>query len=260
MHPKVSIIIPCYNSEPTLNETLQSIFDQNYDDWEAIMVNDGSPDDLEAVASEWVARDERFKYFKKENGGLASARNYGIKQALGNYILPLDSDNKIKPLYLNKAVSFFEKHAEIDVIYGDAEYFGEKQGVWKVGNYIFEKLLISNYIDACALYKKSIWTKAEGYDEQMPYQGNEDWDFWLRSSVNGAKFFYLEEPCFDYRVSSSSMIHTFNEDMFKSNRDYVRKKYVNEYFKYFKCYKYQLDYYEKHPIRALWKYFKLLFK
>ena len=67
MQPKVSIIIPCYNSESTLNETLQSVFDQKYEAWEAIMVNDGSPDNLETIALNWVEKDDRFKYYKKTN-------------------------------------------------------------------------------------------------------------------------------------------------------------------------------------------------
>ena len=66
----ISIIIPSYNTEQTLEETCISVINQEYQNWEAIIVNDGSPDNLEEIALEWVKRDSRFKYFKKENGGL----------------------------------------------------------------------------------------------------------------------------------------------------------------------------------------------
>lgn len=258
--PKVSIIIPCYNSEATLEETLNSVFSQDYSNWEAILVNDGSPDNLESIALKWVEKDARFKYYKKENGGLASARNYGVRKAKGLFILPLDSDNTINTSYLNKTLNVFQKNINIDIVYTDAEYFGEKQGLWKVGRFEPEKLLMRNYIDACAIYKKSVWECVEGYDENMPYQGNEDWVFWLSCSIKGKSFYYLEEPYFYYRVSSSSMIHSFDKSMFQRNRDYVTTKFANEYFIQFKKYKYHYDFYEEHPFRALYRYFKMLFK
>lgn len=84
MSTKLSIIIPCYNSESTLETTLKSVLNQEFQEWEAIMVNDGSPDNLEAIALKYVQKDTRFIYFKKENGGLGSARNYGIKKLKEN--------------------------------------------------------------------------------------------------------------------------------------------------------------------------------
>ena len=82
----VSIIVPCYNQAQYLPETLQSVLDQTYTNWECIIVNDGSPDATEAVAQEWCEKDHRFIYLKKENGGLSSARNAGLKIAKGDYI------------------------------------------------------------------------------------------------------------------------------------------------------------------------------
>src|SRR5690554_1163693 len=169
MDPKVSIIIPCYNSEATLEETLNSVKAQEFEDWEAIIVNDGSPDNLEVIALDWVAKDSRFKYFKKENEGLGRTRNYGIEKARGLYILPLDSDNKVASAFIGKAVEILDSEAEIGVVHGDAMYFGEKKGRWKVAPFDFERMLLSNYIDACAVYRKSLWEQVGGYDVQMPY-------------------------------------------------------------------------------------------
>ena len=93
--PVISVIVPCYNQVQYLDECLQSVLDQTYQDWECIIVNDGSPDNTEQVAKKWVERDSRFKYFYKENGGLSSARNFGIKKSEGDWIQFLDCDDYI---------------------------------------------------------------------------------------------------------------------------------------------------------------------
>ncbi len=93
--PLISVIVPCYNQAQYLDECLQSVLDQTYQDWECIIVNDGSPDNTEEVAKKWLAKDSRFKYFYKENGGLSSARNAGIKDSIGQFIFFLDFDYKI---------------------------------------------------------------------------------------------------------------------------------------------------------------------
>ena len=85
--PKVSIIVPCYNQAHYLDESLQSLLDQTYTNWECILVNDGSPDATEEIAKQWEARDSRFVYLYKENGGVSSARNLGIATAKADFIL-----------------------------------------------------------------------------------------------------------------------------------------------------------------------------
>ncbi|GAL67633.1 glycosyltransferase [Jejuia pallidilutea] len=91
---------------------------QDFQDWEAIIVNDGSPDNVETIALTWLEKDERFKYYKKQNGGLGSARNYGISKAKGEFILPLDSDNQVKEDYALKAISVFTEKRNVGVVYG----------------------------------------------------------------------------------------------------------------------------------------------
>lgn len=229
MIAKVSIVIPCYNSENTLEETLQSVFDQEYKHWEAIMVNDGSLDNLEAIALKWIKKDSRFKYFKKTNGGLATARNFGIEKAKGEYILPLDSDNKIRPEFLITAINIFETKLTIGVVYGDAFYFGDKDGLWEVGSFNHLKMLDENFIDACAVIKKSLFESTGGYDENLPHQGHEDWDFWLRVMKTTYNFYYLNEVTFDYRVSNGSMIKSFDVKMLKDNTGYIKQKHFDLY-------------------------------
>ena len=95
--PAISVIIPIYNVEKYLRRCLDSVLNQTFSDWQAICVNDGSPDNSAAILSEYAAKDSRFKIVNKENGGLSDARNAGMQHATGDYILYLDSDDFIHP-------------------------------------------------------------------------------------------------------------------------------------------------------------------
>ncbi|RMB57434.1 glycosyltransferase [Dokdonia sinensis] len=229
MNPELSIIIPCYNSEKTLEKTLASVLNQNFQNWEAIIVNDGSTDNTEATANAWVAKDKRFKYFSKPNEGLGKTRNFGISKAVGNYILPLDSDNLVIKEFGQEAIDLLNSNSKIGVVHGNAEYFGEKSGVWGISEFNLDRMLISNFIDACAIYRKELWEKVGGYDERMPYQGHEDWEFWIALGVRNIKFHHLHQITFKYFVSSNSMIRTFTDEMLVANRDYIVKKYSKVY-------------------------------
>lgn len=222
----LSIIIPCYNSEDTLEDTLRSVSNQNFGHWEAIIVNDESPDNLENIALPWTENDSRFKYFKKKNGGLGSARNFGILKSKGKYILPLDSDNLVKPEFAVNALNVFESRPDIGVVYGNAQFLGDEEGIWTVGPFEKYKLLIDNYIDACAIIKKEIFDNLGLYDENLPYQGHEDWEFWLRVIKSKYEFFYLDQLTFDYRVSNDSMIKSLSESKKKENVRFIQKNIV----------------------------------
>jgi len=230
----ISIIIPCYNSQDTLEDTLDSIANQDFGNWEALIINDGSSDDLEPIATKWVSKDNRFKYFKKENGGLGSARNYGIAKAKGRYILPLDSDNKLAKDFLSKGFKILETNETVGVVYGNAILFGEQNGNWRVGEFDRYKMLYHNYIDACAIIRKKVFDQVGLYDESLPHQGHEDWEFWLRVMKSDFKFYYLDEITFYYRVSSTSMIKSFKNEMLQENIRYIQCKHYELYIDKYK--------------------------
>ena len=95
----ISIIVPIYNVEKYLRQCLESISEQTYKNFECLLINDGSPDNSAEICREYVEKDARFRYFEKENGGLASARNLGIKYSKGKYISFIDSDDWVEPDY-----------------------------------------------------------------------------------------------------------------------------------------------------------------
>ena len=106
--PIISIVIPCYNQSLYMRETLNCVMEQTLSEWECIIVNDGSTDDTLIIAKEYTKKDKRFYVVDKPNGGLADARNAGIKASHGRYILPLDADDLIDPTYTEKGVKYLE--------------------------------------------------------------------------------------------------------------------------------------------------------
>lgn len=95
MNPLISIIVPIYNAESTLNRCIDSIINQSFDDWELLLIDDGSKDQSGKICDEYATKDSRIKVFHKENGGVSSARNLGLDNALGKWITFIDSDDKI---------------------------------------------------------------------------------------------------------------------------------------------------------------------
>ena len=197
-NPIISVIVPCYNSEEYLAETLNSVLAQTCIDWECIIVNDGSTDDSLRIAQEYVEKDKRFKVIDKKNEGPAIARNVGITNASGKYILPLDSDDKIAPTYLEKACSYLEKHPETKLVYCRGAYFGEMSGEWIQPQYKYEEMLWRNCIFCSAIYRRTDFDKTIGYNPNMVY-GEEDWDFWLSFLSPNDIVYKIPEILFYYR-------------------------------------------------------------
>ena len=205
MSPKVSVVITCYNLGAYVQEALDSIAAYTGPtQLEVIVVDDGSTDAATRAVIAGLDR-SRCTVLDQANMGLAKARNNGIALATGTYIISLDADNRIYPAFIERSIAILEQEPEVGVVYGDAVYFEGRTGPWKVGAFDFTRLVQSNYIDACACYRRSVWDRVGGYDEHMPHMGWEDWDFWLRCSVSGVQFRYVEEAFFDYRVRAGSM-------------------------------------------------------
>lgn len=225
MNPLISVIVPCYNQAQYLDECLQSVLDQTYQNWECIIVNDGSPDHTEEVANKWLEKDPRFRYIDKENGGLSSARNAGIAIAEGEWILPLDADDRIGNLYLELASLEFNK--DYSIIYSEAEFFEGKKGRWNLCEFSVNEMAKQNCIFCSAFFRKSSWEKVRGYDINLIY-GLEDWEFWIsiirKVSTNVYK---IPEICFYYRVKNVSMIKNLNTDKRKFALDYISIKHVD---------------------------------
>jgi glycosyltransferase involved in cell wall biosynthesis len=233
---KVSIVIPCYNHGVMLREALASVEQvRNANLLEVIIVDDGSSEvEVRTILNE--AEEAGYSVVSQPNRGVAAARNTGIQLAKGEFILPLDSDNRLREVYLSQGVSILKENPGVGVVYADAKYFGERDGRWYVADFNLSSLIRMNFIDACALYRRELWEELGGYDEKMPLMGVEDWDLWLRIAARGATFVHLSQIGFDYRVRNDSvMVRTigFNyraaEDPFAAMKTSSRLAELTDY-------------------------------
>ncbi|MGB5417239.1 glycosyltransferase family 2 protein [Algibacter sp.] len=218
-NPLVSVIIPCYNQAQFLDEALHSVYKQNYANWECIIVNDGSVDDTKAIAEAWANKDKRFIYIYKQNGGLSSARNVGIRESKGDYIQFLDSDDylsetkfelQIKDLKDNDVsicdyFSFLDSTKEkapskyLTPVFSKINY--KKEIIW---DWEYRK----SFPPHAALFKKALITQKNlKFDENLA--NHEDWVFWV-------KLFYYAESVINnpntlafYRIRKGSMSTDF---------------------------------------------------
>ncbi|TVM00934.1 MAG: hypothetical protein CV087_11655 [Candidatus Brocadia sp. WS118] len=204
--PRVSVIIPCYNQANFLPEAVESVVNQNYKNWECIIVNDGSADNTSQVAESLIQKypDNQIRFIQQVNQGLSSARNAGIKAARGEYILPLDADDIIHPEMLQKTVSLLEFHPEIAIAYTDVKHFGGAERIVCAQEYDFKQLCLQNHLSYCSLYRRKTWEAAGGYNSNMTW-GYEDWDFWISCGEKGHYGKRIPEPLFLYRVKERSM-------------------------------------------------------
>ncbi|WP_163339176.1 glycosyltransferase family A protein [Desulfopila sp. IMCC35008] len=223
--PKVSVIIPCYNQGSFLTECVHSVVRQTYDDFEIIIVNDGSSDAETVRVLSVFQADGRITIVHTDNQGLASARNNGIRIAQGEYILPLDADDRIKPEYLRLAVDNLDKDPDLGIVYCRAQLFGAVDTEWLLPEYSIEQMLLDNIIFCAAMYRRRDWERVGGYDTGMVY-GWEDYDLWLSLIEVGRGVLKIPEILFDYRVAPDSMVRSKERwqkvEMFK--RIYNRHK------------------------------------
>lgn len=225
MRKRLSVIIPCFNHGAFLPEAIASVEKASREDIETIVVDDGSTDELTRRTVKTL-RGGNIRVIEQENKGLATARNVAVRAAEGEYILPLDADNRIYPRYIDLGIDILDTDPSVGVVYGDANYIGIKSGLWHVGAFDFERLLRRNYIDACAVYRREVWVQNNGYDPSMPMQGHEDWDFWLGAVKRGWRFHYVPEILFDYRVAKESMItRAYGRD--RENVEYILRKHAD---------------------------------
>lgn len=219
--PLVSIIVPCYKQAEYIAETLDSVLAQTYCNWECVIVNDGSPDNTEDIVAKYIAVDDRFKYFWKENEGVAKARNYGVMNSMGEYVLPLDADDLIEPTYVEKAVDWFLRFPKTKLVYCCADRFGTENGYWNLEPYEYEKFIWRNCIFCTAMYRRTDFNQTGGDNANMIY-GDEDWDFLLSLLKKNDEVHRIEELLFHYRIKNESRTT-------ESARPHVEESFIQIY-------------------------------
>ncbi|MCA9175041.1 MAG: glycosyltransferase [Planctomycetales bacterium] len=207
--PAVSVVIPLYNAERFIAETLRSVVDQTFEDWEAIVVDDGSTDDSARVAR--GVGDRRIRVVQQANAGVSSARNRGIEESVGEWIAFIDADDLWSTEKLESQLKLLGRSAA-DAAFGPVELFGapHQQKQYPRESYVLagadgiRRMLSRNHIaQSSVVARRKSLRRSEGYRPEIAVA--EDYDLWLRMLLSGDRFVYDPAALTRYRVVSAGL-------------------------------------------------------
>lgn len=232
-NPLVSVVIPCYNDKDYIQEAVQSVLDQTFQDFEIIVVDDGSNQATKRKIS--YIKNKKLQIITQKNQGLSTARNNGIKASSAEYILILDGDDTVDTSFLEKAVAILEENQAIGAVSSYCNLFIKNHQVINkhlpkgggIDNFLFDNNSVS-----FALIRKKRWEEIGGYDEQMK-SGFEDWEFWISMTKRGWEIFVIPEYLFNYRQKDKSMSKGSKMNFREANLNYIYKKHQDVYQQHF---------------------------
>lgn len=208
--PLISVIIPTYNGGQFIARTLQSVLDQTFQDFEILVVDDGSVDNTAEVVQQFT---RRIRYFRKPNGGPASARNFGLRRAKGNYIALLDHDDLWLPKRLETQLPLFDKDPKIGVVFSDCYIKATNDSVVPETSFqeakpfageVFEKLFLRNFVPSLTtLVRRECFDCVGFFDESGRMTMTDDYHMWLRIAVHYRYAFHPKPLAVYYRHSSN---------------------------------------------------------
>lgn len=221
MQKLISVIIPCYKQAHFLGECIESVLAQSVKADEIIVVNDGSPDNTSEVAKKYGVI-----FIEKENGGLSSARNAGIKQATSNYIMPLDADDMLRPDAIKEHLAIADENviAQCGML-----YFGNQVATYRPMGATLDSMLKSNSVYCNSVFTKKMWEKTK-YDESTVMRlGLEDWLFWIELMANGAQVKTSDYIALLYRRHGNAMTQATTHPRWNEIIEYMSKKIKDKY-------------------------------
>ena len=241
----VSVVVPCYRQAHYLPECVASLQAQSHTDWEAIIVNDGSPDNTSAIAAGLAAADKRVRYVEQPNGGLSAARNAGMAVARGDAFQFLDADDLLQPEKLRHQIAVLNTKPEVGVVYGGGRYFldgvpdrlsfnlapGGPEEDWIAARWSAwlscpPGFVRHNLFPVCApLVRRTVADKVGLFDHTLP--ALEDWDYWWRCEQADTQFAYVPDEGTHalIRVHGASMTH--ESPRMKRAYMLLRQKHLN---------------------------------
>jgi glycosyltransferase involved in cell wall biosynthesis len=208
--PRISVLLPCFNAGAWVDEAVASVFAQTFQDFEILIVDDGSTDPatLEKLKN---YRDPRIAVLRTINRGLPAARNHAARSASGELFCALDADDRLAPTWFEKGVALLVQRPDLAFVSHWLEAFGDEQWTWKPERCDLPALLATNTVNGAALVRREPFETIGGYDESMR-DGCEDWDFWLRLVERGFEGAIIPEVLFHYRRRRESMSRMMHKD------------------------------------------------
>ena len=239
MNHLVSFIIPYFNAGETIQETIDSIFNQSYPHFDVWIINDGSTDQFSIEKLNDFDGNKRINILHQENAGPSTARNLAINLSNAAYIVPLDADDKVAVNTINDCLNLMNTETNIGVTYGNLQFFGNENDIKTQDLFSIEQQLLWNQIAVCCVIRKDVFEEVGLYDEHLSKLGLEDWEFWIRVGLSNWKFKKIEDVHFYIRIVSSSRTFEVANKNLNLIKDYVYQKHSNSLIK-----AYEKKYYE----------------
>lgn len=211
--PKVSIVLPTYNGERYIRESLDSIVSQTYEDWELIIVNDCSTDDTFNIVSSYVARDNRIHVINNiENRKLPESLNIGFRAAVGTYFTWTSDDNLYEKDAIFQMSTFLDEHSNIPMVVGNMSVIGENgEALSQWERFQENRLCAYDNVGACFMYRRSVMQEVGEYDSTRFLV--EDYDYWLRIYQHYGRIGHLDQMLYHYRWHGESLTLTKSKDI-----------------------------------------------
>jgi len=221
--PFFSVVVPAYNAEETLAETLDSIQRQTFEDWECLVVDDGSADGTFELASSISRDDTRIRVIHQANRGTGGAYNTGVRAAIGEWVTICSADDLLAETHLELMARAIGENPGFDIFSSNGQYLrtdGSLDVVYKheedqaPRSWSMEQLLERCFFSVGAAYRRSLFAEVGGYDEDI---FGEDYDFWLRAMARGAKHLYIPVTTATHRLTptqkSASHVRALESDV-----------------------------------------------
>ncbi len=238
--PKISVVLPFYNAEQTLNRAIESIARQTLQNFECILVDNNSTDNSGQIAQHWIQNDSRFRLLSEEKQGVVFASNSGARQARGKYIARMDADDWSFPDRLEKQYIYLEKNPEYGAVAGLVEYIPHKAGCEGFKRYVawsnsirsHQEIFNRQFVEMPLVNPTAMWRKSISDNLGLYQNGNfpEDYEMWLRWLGCGVKIYKLPDKILRWYDSESRLTRT---NPVYSDRSFyeIKTKYLASWLK-----------------------------
>ena len=250
--PKVSVVLPFYNASKTLSAALQSISDQDYTDFECLMVDNNSSDGSREIAVEWEGLDPRFSLLSEQRQGVMFASNRGCKAARGTYIARMDADDVAKVCRIRLQSEFLDKHSDYGAVAGLVNHVGDPETSggfrrfveWSNSLVTYEEIYNRRFIEAPVVNPTAMWRRETMEKHGLYLSGDfpEDYEMWLRWLDQGVRMAKVPEVVLDWHDSAERLTRT---DPIYSDRAFyeIKSRYLSRYLAAYNPF---------HPHVAIW--------
>ncbi len=226
VNPKVSIVLPVYNGEKYIKQSIESILNQSFSNWELIIIDDCSTDLTPEIIKKYIDKDKRISVYRnKVNSKLPKSLNNGFEKASGEYLTWTSDDNILKKDFLYELNSYLDKHSDIMLVYSDYELIDQDSKIIKkVLNKDEKWMPIHNTVGASFMYRKTVIEQLGVYDTSLFLV--EDYEYWIRIYLE-AKIAHIKLNLYQYRVHKRSLTSLYEYEVLEKTKQ-LREMYYNQ--------------------------------